>query len=388
MARNPQVVARRKPTLAAGLLAALAGLAAMNIGCAAAALPPQPGSVYVSGAGAQGPVLVPYDALALSPRPPLRLPGPVVAAAYDARRQSLYLLLGGGANVLVAVDPLRQHVQGRWPLGLAPTALALAPRGSLAYVVGSESGGQGRLLVMDLDHGAITARLAVGPAPIALALDAAGSRLLIANRGDQSLSLVQLPSLRHRRLARLASPPAQVLGLPFGDKAFVLCQQQVAVVDMEAGGLLTYLPVGPDPQSMALKPDGGEIYVSNAAGTVSVLDTDTNEVSGTMAAGLGAGAMAVAADGSVLYVANAAAGTVGVIDLSSRTQIARVRVGEQPASLLLDASGHYLFVADRGSNDVAVVRGNQDPTNPDTLVTLLPSPSAPQALAVAPGPSR
>jgi YVTN family beta-propeller protein len=125
--------------------------------------------------------------------------------------------------------------------------------------------------------------------------------------------------------------------------------------------------------------------VSNASGTVSAIDTGTNEVTATMPAGLGAGPMAIAPDGTVLYVGNARANTVSVVSLDTRALLAMVRVGEQPARLALGNNGAYLFVADATSNDLAVIRTARDRNNPNTLVALLPAPAAPALLVPLPG---
>ncbi|MGH9484943.1 MAG: YncE family protein, partial [Terriglobales bacterium] len=106
-----------------------------------------------------------------------------------------------------------------------------------------------------------------------------------------------------------------------------------------------------------------------------------NEVSATMPAGLGAGAMAVSPDGAALYVANAAAGTVTVIALAERSQQAVIRVGQDPAALTLGALGRLLFASDAGSDDVAAIRA-QDATSPNSLITLLPSPPTPGFAAI------
>ncbi|HUX67111.1 MAG TPA: YncE family protein [Terriglobales bacterium] len=368
---------------ACGLGVALA-LAAVALGCARAGAAAQAGgTVWVAGNGQLRALRLPD----LGAAGELRLAGPLVASSYDARRHRLDLLVGGAAPALEAIAAGAPRLEAQRSLALQPAALALDSAGQRLYLAGTAPGGGGRVWALAAATLRVEARLAVAGQPRALALSADGRRLLLASDARPALRLIALAGWRP--LARLAlnQAPRQLVVLPYGHKAFVLCGDTVAVVDTDSGALLCYLPVGPGAQRLLLKPDGGELYVSNASGTVSAINTTTNEVSDTMAAGLGAASMAVAADGSTLYVGNAAAGTVSVINLDNRKAIAMVRVGEQPASLALSPGGRLLLVADAGSDDVAVVRSNQDPANPNTLLTLLPSPPAPQwvrALAAAP----
>ena len=364
----------KRNQIASGLAAAgLAALAAGLTFCSASAAPaPPPGFVFVAGQDQ----LRELDALSLAARGQWRLSGDFVAAGLDTRGRRLELLLGGGVNALEAL-PLAANGSARMgnpvSLGLAPAGFVLDHAQVKAYVAGMTDNG-GEVAQVDLARGVVTRRMSVGRNPTGVVLNAAGTLLLVGSSADASIT-VAIPETLHRlRRIGLHAPPRQLVSLPFGDKAFALCGDEVAVIDARTGDLLTYLPVGPRAQALQLKPDGGELYVSNAAGTVSVIDTGSNVVSGTMAAGLGAGAMTVSPDGATLYVANADAGTISVIDLGTRSMLAVVRVGERPTSLELGAGGEYLFAADSGSGDLAVVRTNQDPTNPNTLVTLAPAP--------------
>ena len=360
-------------------------LAAAGLGCSRA-IPAAPagGTVWVAGTGEVRALRLP-DLSALRQQP---VGGPVVGSATDARRQRFDVLVGGTAPALLALAAAAPRPQARRRLGFEPAALVLDAAGQRAYVAGVAGDGGGRVWAVAADSLQVVAQMAVAGQPRALALSADGKRLLLASDRRPALRLIELASWRQVATLALAQAPRQVVSLPYGHKAYVLCGDTVAVVDTATDGLLCYLPVGPGAQRMLLKPDGGELYVSNASGTVSAINTSTNEVSDTMAAGLGAAGMAVAPDGSVLYVANATAGTVSVINLDNRKATAMVRVGERPASLALSPNGLLLLVADAGSDDVAVVRSNQDPANPNTLVTLLPSPPAPglvRTLAAAPG---
>lgn len=351
-----------------------------------------------------------YDAPTLLPLSRLRLPAPVLAAA-PAARGSVALLLGPPANAVQEIGLRHFSLRRRLPLPFQPAALLSASSG-IAYVAGTDASGWGWVAELDLGSFRLRSAVRVGRQPVSLALTPAltpdRGNLLVADAGTNSVHVLNAASLH--RTGRLSLPfsPRQVVALPFGQQAFALGPSQVAAFDWSRAGLLCLLPVGASPQGrsravgrpgsppggaaaqfqlgmMLLKPDGGELYVSNAAGSISVIDTSTDVVAATMAAGAGASGLAVSPSGANLYIANAAAGTVSVLDLATRRQLAVIRVGEQPATLTLSPGGQYLFVADRASDDIAIVRSNLDPDNPNSLVTLLPAPPQPRILLAQPG---
>jgi YVTN family beta-propeller protein len=361
-------LARVSRAILAGALLALGG-------CSRAAAPPA-STLFLAGHG-QIRALRPSD---LSVAARLALPAPAIAGVADAARLRLDLVLGGSRPVLAAVPAAAPRLYTLSPLDLAPRAVVLGHRGRRLYVLG-RAGNRARLEALDAATGAALKRLPLPGSPSALALSPSG-RILAATTGPNAVILVAADLAAPLHAVALACPPRQLVSLPYNHKAFVLCPHRLAVVDTSAPGVLTYLELGAQPRRMLLKPDGGELYVTNAEGNVSIVDTANNEVSGTLLAGAGAGAMAVSPHGSTLYVANAAAGTVSVINLDARTQLAMVRVGERPERLAL--AGDFVFAADAGSGDLAAIRSANDPNNPDILLTLLPSPRQPSLLIPVP----
>ena len=80
--------------------------------------------------------------------------------------------------------------------------------------------------------------------------------------------------------------------------------------------LLALLDVGKTPVHIALKPDGGEAFVSNYdSDTISELATSSNEVGGAHLMGAHPVRGLVSADNSLLYVSDFGAGRVGVYSI-------------------------------------------------------------------------
>jgi DNA-binding beta-propeller fold protein YncE len=145
--------------------------------------------------------------------------------------------------------------------------------------------------------------------------------------------------------------------------------------------LLTLLDVGATPVHLALKPDGGEIFVSNfGANTISEIVTSTNEVGGSYVIGAGPVRGLVSADNSTLYVSNFNSDTVGVYSIDDGRFLLAVHVGSQPDALALSPNQNFLFVADTAAGDVSVIRTAA--RQGAVLLTIIPVGLQPNAIAV------
>jgi YVTN family beta-propeller protein len=105
-------------------------------------------------------------------------------------------------------------------------------------------------------------------------------------------------------------------------------------------------------------------YITNntSPGTVSVIDTTTNAVTGTIAVGSFPFGVAVSPDGSSLYVANARSGTVSVIAAAGNAVInvpgscsPAIGVGSFPQGVAVTPDGRKVYVANAGDNTVSVI---------------------------------
>ena len=80
--------------------------------------------------------------------------------------------------------------------------------------------------------------------------------------------------------------------------------------------LLALLDVGKSPVSLALKPDGGELVAFNFdAGSISMIETTPNEVSGSYLIGDHPTRGVVSLDNSRLYVSNFGSNNIAVYDI-------------------------------------------------------------------------
>lgn len=83
--------------------------------------------------------------------------------------------------------------------------------------------------------------------------------------------------------------------------------------------LLATLPAGKAPILLALAPDGRRLYAGSADGKLTVIDTATRSAVATVDVSPFTSGIAVAADGSRVYVANLFGGSLAVLDTASNT---------------------------------------------------------------------
>lgn len=322
-----------------------------------------------------------------------------VAVAASATRNEVYVVNSGapgGNGSLAVIDAEQNRVVATIPLHRHPVSIDLDKSGDLAYVANS---GSNSVSVVDLRARREIAQIGAGEQPDAARVTPDGKTLVVANRGGNSVTLIDLAArglgtrdLATRRVRAIFSgcPGAtDPVIMPDSSKVFVPCAagHQVMVIALARAEdhpaapdrLETLMDVGQGPVNLALKPDGGELFVSNSlSDTISEVVTNTNDVGGAYTIGDGPVDGLVSRDNALLYVANLRSQYVTIYSVEDGMRVGSVRVGDGPAALAFSANSYLLFVVDSRSGDVAVVRTPAPPS----LVTLLPTGRDPNAIAV------
>jgi YVTN family beta-propeller protein len=155
-------------------------------------------------------------------------------------------------------------------------------------------------------------------------------------------------------------------------QAFVanLGAHTVSPIDLLTNQAVAPIPVGGDPDSVAISPDGRTAYVSNEIdGTVSVIETATDRVIGApIAAGSNPAEVALTPSGGTLYVTDELSNRVTVIDTATRAAIGSIKVGSFPNGIAVAPDGLSAYVSNAGADTVSVI---------DTITnTVAPAPIA------------
>jgi YVTN family beta-propeller protein len=117
---------------------------------------------------------------------------------------------------------------------------------------------------------------------------------------------------------------------------------------------------GSNPSGLAFSPDGNTRYVSLIAdfvspGAVLSIDLKTGVASAPIPMGADPERIALTSDGKRLYVNNLLDGTMAVVDTTSSTVITTLRLGDLPFNPLLSPDGSVVYVGVMSANHIAVI---------------------------------
>jgi YVTN family beta-propeller protein len=320
-------------------------------------------------------------------------------------RNEIYVVNTQSGTISV-IDAENNRIVATIPVHRLPSFVSVDSTGHRAYVANS---GSNTISILDLDRRREIAVAGTGELPDVVRISPDGRSLVVTNRGSNSVSVFDVPPYNptetrepppHLRAAFPGCPGASdAVILPDSIKAFIACSSghQVMAVSLAAAPgswaarqnpalmtdhMLTLLDVGKIPVHLAMKPDGGEIFVSNfGSDSISEISTPTNEVGGTYAIGNRPARGIVSRDNSTLWVANFGADSIALYSIDDgRVEPIGIHTGSAPDALAFSDDEHLLLAADAHSGDVAVIRtaGTALPT----LFTMLPAGNSPNAIAV------
>jgi YVTN family beta-propeller protein len=95
-----------------------------------------------------------------------------------------------------------------------------------------------------------------------------------------------------------------------------------------------------------LTPDGATLFVVNAdSGSVSAINTRTDEKTGEVYVGKDPHNLVLSPDGTRLYVVCQGSATLVTLDTETFTAVAKLRISAQPYDAVTDLSGDFLYVS-------------------------------------------
>ena len=360
---------------------------------------------YVSNGGAN--TVSVLDLVYLRPDRTLQVGSQPSGMAVNPVKDEVYVVNSASGTVSV-IDTDKNAVVATIGVHKLPYFISVDAAGRRAYVANS---GSNTVSVIDLDRRREIAVAGTGEEP-GLARIAPDMRsLVVTNRGSGSISIFgvdqtdpantpkQQSQPLHLRTAFPGCPGATDAAiLPDSSKAFIACSggHQIMAINLAAAPdswaakqnpslmtdrILAMLDVGETPVHLAMKPDGGEIFVSNfGSGTISEISTYTNEVGSTYPIGKQPVHGLVSGDNSALWVANFGADSLSLYSIDDGKLVSSLRTGSAPDVLAFSADEHLLLAADAHSGDVSVIR-TQSKLGP-SLFTILPAGASPNAIVI------
>jgi YVTN family beta-propeller protein len=277
----------------------------------------------------------------------------------------------GGVTLLPngwRIAPAGRHLT----VGDLPLAMAESPDGR-TLVVSNNGYSKPSLTVVDVQRLTVPLTVPLENAWLGLVWHPDGRRIWVSGGGAGTVNEFRVTDkgLEPGTVVKLRQPSEQsfVGGIslsPDGSRLFAVhaLGKLLSAVDLGAGRVVKEAELPAEGYTSLVSPDGKTVYVSLWGGArVLLFDAETLAPRGEIPVGEHPNAMALAKDGSRLFVACANTNAVWTIDLAARAAKEQVSIaldpaappGSTPNSLGLSPDGRTLLVANADNNSVAVV---------------------------------
>lgn len=258
----------------------------------------------------------------------------------------------------------RRRATRRFALPLAAAlVLIAAPAAAETLVVANKS--DATVSLVDLGTGEVVATLPTGAGPHEVAVSPDGRTAVVTDYGGRepgsTLTVIDLAAREVARTIDLGEHrrPHGVAFLPGGRRLAVTAEgsRSLLVVDVESGEVERAIPTGAEVSHMvALSPDGKRAYVANiGSGSATVLDLEAGEKVADVVTGEGAEGIAVTPDGRQVWVTNREADTVALIDPESLEVVATVPSPGFPIRAEVTPDGRHVLVSNARAGTITVI---------------------------------
>ena len=183
------------------------------------------------------------------------------------------------------------------------------------------------------------------------ATGAGAATLLVGNKGEDTLSFIDLGSGRELGREKTGKMPHEIAISPDGRQAAVVAYggTTIDIFDVASRRKLRTVDLSPNqgPHGLVWLPDGRLIATTERSQSLTVVDTRrADKVSAIPTGQQGTHMVAVSSDRSRAYTANIPAGTVTVVDLKAGRKLRDIAVGGRPEGIALTNDGRTLWVGD------------------------------------------
>lgn len=232
-------------------------------------------------------------------------------------------------------------------VGGTPVVVAVDPAGQFAYAADMSTG---VLSVIDVASMTEVAEIDVPGEAHALAMSPRGDRVYVTNTANSVFAV----SVATRTIVGTSTVGSGPWGIAFWTTAtdslmYVTARDggSISEIDMRTGGVLRTLAVGGRPHGIAIAPDGSTLYVADDSnGDVVFVNRVTGAVTRRLSAP-GAFGIAIAPDGNTLYVTTNP-GRIVVVDVPSGTVIKQESTLGQPRQIIVLPDGNTALAANLG----------------------------------------
>jgi YVTN family beta-propeller protein len=244
------------------------------------------------------------------------------------------------------------RVAATLPIDGAPFDVAASPTGVM-YVTCLRGAAVARV---DLATRRVAAAIPVGSTPTRVVFDGLGRRAYVTNQFGETISVIDVAADRRIADIPMSGDPGALAVVRDANALYVSTNlDRLSAVSLTTNEIVASVPMPATPVHLAVHPQRLRLYVATwGIGTVIEIDVRTNAPLRSFAIGGQAETMVVAPDGSELYVTNDA-GRLDVVDLGAGVVIASLALSARAFGLAVTPDGAQLYVGLVSGERVLVV---------------------------------
>lgn len=141
-------------------------------------------------------------------------------------------------------------------------------------------------------------------------------------------------------------------------RAYVTTGDGLAIINLEGSKLMATVPLGADPQGVAVNPSTGRVYVAlSGEGSLSVVDGFEGRVLAVVTGLKRPRGVAVNPTTDRVYVTDTGAGRLLVIDGTSNETLVSLPMGSYPDAVAVDPEANRIYVANAGDGSLSILDG-------------------------------
>jgi YVTN family beta-propeller protein len=240
--------------------------------------------------------------------------------------------------------------------GREPSGMALDQRAQRAYVAVS---GEDTIGVIDILSGNVSQqiRLSPGDVPSELALTSDGHTLLSANKGSNTVSIIDPVARFEQARVNVGIGPQSVVIDPTGRRAFVFntSSTSISVIDLASRSVFRTLQVDPGPVRGQFNRGGDKLYVIHEqASFVTVINPLTLAVTGRFRVRSPMESIKVDPNTDQVYLGGLRELNVGLYDPLSFAPVGFVDTGTSVVDMASDGDENNLYMVGGGKNSLLV----------------------------------
>jgi len=282
-------------------------------------------------------------------------------------------------NTVSAIDTATNKVISTIPVAAGPHGMAFTMDGRWLYV---SSDGSSVLNLIDTATDKVTKTIEVGKTPHGLALTPDGKLLLVAVNGEDNIAFVDTGSQSVVGSISVAKPHTIAIR-PDGGEAYVSSQEpghfSLAVIDLASRTLARSIPLDKPPRDLEFAYTGKAVYFTEAGiNAVEVLNPKSDKIVAEIPTGVSPHYVKFFANTKYGMAVVQGPGELLLFDPERNRPAGSIKVGMQPHWLAVLGNGKTAYVTNEGSNDVTVVDLGSSKT------VTIPVGNAPRKVAVQP----